>query len=120
MEMRFDKAIYEKQVLLKTAYSFIDRVYIHLSQSETEWIVSWKLKGNCRIAPDEFENELIQQQLRFELIKENNDIRKILLGRAMASTLIEKPSEAKPTSTGSYSANDILRGWFDEPQRPSV
>ena len=118
--MRFDKAIYEKQVLLKAAYSFIDRVYIHLSQSETEWIVSWKLKGDCRLDPQEFENELIQQQLRFQLIIESSDLRKILLGRAMASTLIEKPSEAKPAIIGNHSANDILRGWFDEPQNPSV
>lgn len=114
MEMRFDKEIYEKPVLLKAAYSFIDRVYIHLSQCEAEWVVSWKPKEGYSLSPDEFENELVQQQLRFHLIKENDDIRRILLGRAMASTLVEKPKETTPVVVGDHAANEVLRGWFDE------
>ncbi|MBQ2952432.1 MAG: His-Xaa-Ser system protein HxsD [Clostridia bacterium] len=114
MEMRFDKEIYEKPALMKAAYSFIDRVYIHLAQSESEWIVSWKSKEGSDLAPDEFENALVQQQLRLQLIRESDDVRRILLGRAMASTLIEKPKVISPNVIGENAANDILRGWFDE------
>lgn len=115
MELRFDKSIYDKEVLLKTAYKFTDRVYFHLSQNDDEWIVQWKPKDDSILSCNEFENEMIHQQLRLHLINESKELRSILLGRAMASTLIEKPQEPTEQENECISSSEsILRGWFDD------
>ena len=77
MEIRIDKRIYSREVLLKTAYSFIDRVYLHLSQDKDSWIVSWTNMPGQEVNSKIFENELISQQLRSELISRTKDIRKL-------------------------------------------
>lgn len=125
MEIKVDKSIYSKQVLLKTAYSFSDRVYLHLSQNDCSWIIQWTNMQGQQLTPEMFENELISQQLREDLIEKTKDIRKLLLSRAFASSIIEINP---PTTNASISDNievlsdiedndenaaDILKGWFD-------
>lgn len=77
MQYKVDKSFYHKTALLKAAYSFIDKAYIHLSQSDDSYIISWKNKGQEIIQPEEIENELIEQELRFTLIQEHEELRKI-------------------------------------------
>lgn len=117
MELTFDKALYDKRALLKTAYQFTDRAYVHLSQTQMQWRVSWIPKANCAVAPEEFENELIHQALRLQLAQESADIRRVLLARAMASTLIELPAEEKvepdAARTSDEEAREILKGWYE-------
>ncbi len=112
MEIQVDKSIYSKDVLLKTAYTFMDRVYIHLGQTEINWVVSWTNKEGINIKPEEFENELIQQQLRFDLLEQTKDIRKIVLARAYASTIIDK-NDSVNEKTEQSDEPDILKGWFE-------
>lgn len=114
MELKYEKAIYCKEVILRTAYVFIEDAYLHISQNASQWIVSWKPKKNNIVSPEEFENELICQQLRYQLINSHKDMRNILLGRAMATTLIEKPGEAKAPKNCDKDIHNILKGWFDE------
>ena len=117
MELRFDKVLYDKCALLKTAYQFTDRAYLHLSQTDAQWCVSWIPKTNCAIAPEEFENDLIYQMLRLQLAQESADIRRILLARSMASTLVELPpkgkGEPRATQTSKEEVQEILRGWYE-------
>lgn len=114
--MEFDKTLYDKRALIKAAYAFTDRVYIHLAQTQKAWCVSWTPKDGCEPKPEEFENELIVQQLRLQLVQDSGEIRKILLGRAMASTLVERPA-ARPSpaieTKESGDTEDILKGWFE-------
>lgn len=124
MEIRIDKSIYSKQVLLKTAYSFSDRVYIHLSQDDQSWIIQWTDMPDQGIKPEMFENEMISQQLREELIEKSKDIRMLLLSRAFASSALEidssdvvEPMEKDISLQGVNEEEDakaILKGWFDE------
>lgn len=114
--MEFEKALYDKRALIKAAYAFTDRVYIHLSQTEKTWRVSWTPKAEQKLRQEEFENELIVQQLRLQLVQDNEDIRKILLGRAMASTIVEMPEgQAVPQIRAGERSNqeDILKDWFE-------
>ena len=112
-KLLLSKSLYTKLSLLKTAYSFTGRAYLHLSQDNESWIVEWKNK-NDDILPDEFENELIQQQLRLEILDKTADIRKLLLARALASTVLESPKDAKASSSASVDSHtdDILESWF--------
>lgn len=116
MILNVDKGIYSKEVLLKTAYAFTDRVYIHLSQTKTEWLVSWENKpGEC-VNSQMFENELLRQQLRHELLIQTAEIRKLVLARAFASTVLEEEHDevisTDETMSNRQEENDALKGWF--------
>ena len=123
MQMKFCKSIYEKTALLKASFSFTDRVYIHLSQDDNYWYVSWLPKENTIIREEEFENELIRQSLRMDILKRTSDIRKLVLARAYASTVITLPKDRFDVSEYSdnsdnddnvVTTSNILKGWFDE------
>ena len=123
MELRVDKSIYSKQVLLKTAYSFSDRAYLHLSQDDHSWIIQWTDMPDQEVKPEMFENEMLSQQLREELVEKTKDIRTLLLSRAFASSALEIEEDAGtaddaavelPDSDVEENATDILKGWFDK------
>lgn len=123
MEIRVDKSIYSKQVLLKTAYSFSDKAYLHLSQDNKSWIIQWTDMPDQTIKPEMFENEMLLQQLREELVEKTKDIRTLLLSRAFASSALEIESTDTNTpiitddsmlnADENVVAEDILKGWFD-------
>lgn len=124
--IRAAKDLYSRDVLLKTAYTFTDRVYLHLAQDEKDWIVSWKPREGQDLDPGEFENELIAQSLREGLIEETSDLRRIILVRAFASTVMDdRPGDAvhgpaetpavpeRLTPVTDEERDSILKGWFD-------
>lgn len=112
MKLTLDKDIYDKQALLKTAYSFSNRVYLHLSQDQTHWFVEWTPKNGAEVMSSAFENELIDQQLRLELVRSSQDIRKLLLARAFASTVMEIPASAPQPEMVDMEESDIMKGWY--------
>ena len=117
MIIKADRKIYTKNVLLKTAFSFTEHAYMHLSQDSDSWIIQWTNKEGEEVSPLEFENELIQQQIREKLLEQSADIRKILLARAFASTIIDapvQPEEEEIMDENPEEAGNILKGWFDE------
>lgn len=126
MEIRVDKDIYSKQVLLKTAYAFSDRVYLHLSQDDNFWIIQWTDMPDQDVKPEMFENELLSQQLREELVERTKDVRTLLLSRAFASSALETNGQSdtagfddaknavKQVDDEEEKAADILKGWFDK------
>ena len=115
MKIVFDKSIYSLEALLKASYRFLDDVYIHLSQEEQNWVVSWIEKDGTNITANEFENELIAQQLRYQILERTADIRKLMLARAFASTMIDiKDGRSEETDEIVDNAQeDILKGWYD-------
>ena len=119
MNIVVDKSIYSKEVLLKTAYSFTEKAYLHLSQTDDNWIIDWTDKDDNSVSSQDFENELISQQLREELLEKTADIRKLVLARAFASTIIEENEDIDPDRNSILSDEEssyderILKGWFD-------
>ena len=115
MELHFAKELYNKSVLLKAAYAFLDRAYLHLDSDERDFIVRIESKeGHDPLLPKEFENELLVQAVRHEVYLETKNIREMLVARAIASSVIEVPSEEGVTPSGEdFTESDILRNWFD-------
>ena len=119
MKIVLDNTIYSKEVLLKTAYSFTDKAYLHLFREGDHWVVEWTDKEDSHVSPFDFENELITQQLREELIQKTANIRKLVLARAFASTIIddteheEIKGSVEQTALESSEDERILKGWFD-------
>lgn len=114
IRLELDKALYDQRALLKAAYRFTDRAYIHLSQDDSQWLVSWRAKEGKHVDAGELENELLAQTLRLQLLEESGDLRKILLARAMASTVIEEETVSSEPEEDDCEEPDILRGWFDD------
>ena len=128
MIIKLLKSLYSKEVLLKTAYGLTDRVFLHLDQDEKYWLVSWEPREGQALNAGELENELIAQSLRADLLKQTADLRKIILARAFASTVLDdhmdSPSSCAfnmPACTSEDATliteeekKSILRGWSDQ------
>ena len=60
MQFKFNKEIYPAAVLLKSAYSFTDKAYVHLDEKEGYYIVDIEAKTGCKdIEEKDFINEML-------------------------------------------------------------
>lgn len=103
---RLKKELYSKIALIKTAYNFTDKAYIHLDADKDYYIVTLKSKKGCDIKEDEFVNEMLEQSVRHEVYIQTKNIRELILARALASSVVLKDEN-------SYS-NDIEESKFVE------
>lgn len=120
LKLYFDKKIYDKTSLIKCSYAFIDFAYIHLSQNDSDYIVDITLKDGRHddALEGKFKNEMIIQCARQLVYNNTKDIRKILLSRAAASTVIndESASDGKTEaeiSETTVNTDNIFKDWFD-------
>ena len=111
MLLKYNRNLYCKEALLKAAFNFTDKAYIHLSQTENEYIVDFVIKEGNTVSEQEFDNEMIFQTMRHNVYLETADIRKIMVARAMASTIIN--DEEPKQQTIDFNADEILTDWFE-------
>ena len=116
MNIVVKKELYEKEALLKSAYHFVDRAFIHMDMDETNYIVCLKAKKGTldeqQIA-DEFENELLAQTVRFHVYQKTHVLRELLMARTLASTIIENEEPVEdPKENGLEDIDSILTDWF--------
>ena len=115
MRLSFSKELYPKIALLKAAYSFTDKAYLHLDADSSYYYVSLAPKGD--MPPDleeRFTNEMLAQCVRHEVYLQTKNIRELLVARAMASTVIERtPKDESTLIAGAEDASSILTDWFD-------
>ena len=96
MRFRFSKEIYDKGALLKAAYAYTDRAYIHIDVDEDHYIVDVNMKDNAEdsdVKLEAFQNEI--------------------LARAFASTMISVVPSYQPEE-GTVDIDDILTDWFEK------
>lgn len=117
--IKLDAGMYPKEALLKAAFAFIDKYYIHLAIEDNDYHVMVIAKENGDLPETiqgEFENELLSQTVRYVVFKQTHVLREILMARAMASTMImdEDPVEAVTNSQEDDKNLDmILEDWFE-------
>ena len=117
MEFRFLRELYPKSVLLKSAYQFTDRAYIHLDANESHYIVSIEYKDHPSFDYKDFENEMLTQSVRHEVFCQTKELRMLTVARALSSTLLENnaAADAANESTEEEIEDDsFLNSWFDE------
>lgn len=110
------KEIYDRETLLKACYAFTDVAYMHLDADERCYYVEMTPKDGSASADllyRKLENELIFQQTRRSVAKNTQAIREIIIARAMASTIVDLDPAPVP-GEASFSADDILKDWFEE------
>ena len=113
--MTFQKEIYPRTVLLKAAFNFTDRAYIHLDSDDKYYIADIENKdGKFDISEKEFINEMLIQAARYQVSRDTKNIRELIYARAMASTLIEEESADSVEENESVDMTEILKDWFDK------
>lgn len=119
--LRFKKELYPREAVMKAAYHFIDRSYIHVDLIDDDYeikIVGKKEVSNNTIALD-FENELLAQVVRYQVYMQTHTIREILMARAMSSTITGSATELESSQTPDNIDNleNILMDWFEKNER---
>ena len=117
----YDSKVYEKTVLMKAAYSFIDKFYIHFAvKDNSNYVVTFtpKMEESGDNIVERFENELLAQSVRQYVYRETHSLREILVARAMSSSMImddsikEDDVEVIDHTPENFDLNDILSDWF--------
>ena len=91
-ELLIDTKIFKKDIILKAAYTFLDRWYFFF-KLDNEWNIilqftkRWDNKEDPKNIISDFSDELLSTLLRDNLEKENKDIREKIVGAAIANSL---------------------------------
>lgn len=116
--MKFNRELYSKTALLKAAYNFTDRAYVHLDMDDKYYFVElYDKEGFEAVEDDEFLNEMLSQSVRHVVYQQTKDIRELLMARAMSTTLVTNPSAREDKETeipaeAYFSEDKILQDWF--------
>lgn len=114
MLFNFSKEMYSKTALLKAAYSFTDDYYVHISTDEQNYCVELSAKSeNNNINYDEFKNRILAQTVHEIIDQQTGDIRKLIMARAFASSVIDGEISEDPCTDNNYELDGILKDWFE-------
>lgn len=114
------KKIYPIESIMKAMYNFLNDIYIHISEDEEYWILSFKEKDSCRYDNITYllENEILAETIRLNVYRKTKNIRSIIMARAMSSSFIDNnnyvvTSNISTSDDESLKMNEILKDWFD-------
>lgn len=90
-----DLGVYTLSALLRVAYRFTDRCYLHL-QKKSERVVEVRFQAKVSEPPlekiaAEFCNELLDQSLREVVARESEPVRNLILAHALSRTPFVEP-----------------------------
>lgn len=88
IELEFDEGLYPKDAIYGAAYVFIDRCYVHLDRTADRRIkVTLRAKkgsiADSQAYAGEFENELLGQAWRRQIVEENRQLIESITSRAL-------------------------------------
>ena len=116
-QLKYNKELYSKIALIKAAYNFTDRAYVHLDADKKYYYVSISAKDEKEeISDDEFENEILAQSARHEIYLQTKSIRELMLARAVATSVVALKDEDESSNSEieqEFSEDEILKDWFD-------
>lgn len=117
MVLTFSKELYPKSALLKAAYNFTDRAYVHLDATDHHYTVTLRAKENATdVSEDEFMNEMLCQSVRYSVYEQTKNIRELLTARAIASTVVMQSDSSMDIPDNPFAVNneqEILTDWFE-------
>ncbi len=92
---KYHSQLYSQTALIKAAYNFSDRAYIHLDFEDPYFLVEIEEKTSEEpIAFEEFENEMLAQNVRHEIYLQTKELREILTARAMATSVVMQSEDS--------------------------
>ena len=89
LTLSLDVGLYPRDVLYAAAYVFLDRAYMLLDRQDSRFVVHFRSKrpldeATFRAIAGEFENELLAQALRHQVIAENQRVIEAVVEVAIA------------------------------------
>lgn len=116
-QLKYNRELYSKIALIKAAYNFTDRAYVHLDADENYYYISLNAKNEKEeISDAEFENEILAQSTRHEIYLQTKNIRELMLARAVATSVVVPKDEDESSDSETeqqFSEDEILKDWFD-------
>lgn len=124
IELYLNEKIYNLSIIKKALHNFIDDGYFILNYADADTIIAKILlkehTTNKELFVKELYNELFNESIRFDVMKQTKNIRELILGRALYSTCIDtekNENEEKnemQTDDNNYNINNIAVNWFEE------
>ena len=114
-ELTIDINLFERDVVLKTAYQFLDRGYFFFKLNN-EWniVLQFTTREDNKEKPEniiaDFSDELLAVCLRDNLEKENKDIREKIVWAAIANSL----------DSNNFVALDTNREWWEKQEQNQI
>ena len=115
MKFEISRELYSKGALMKAAYTYIDDYYIHLDLNQQYYEVTIEPKQNkdIYIQENDFENEILIQQIRNDVWEKTSSLRKMIYARALASTIIDiYDNQSELTEEKESDSESILKDWY--------
>lgn len=110
----YSKELYTKEVIMKTAFAFTDKIFVHIDVDDKNYLITLEAKSD--IWEDEmyarFENELIAQETRLLVAERTKSIREMIVARSLSSTMVNI-GMSDQEETEEFNVEDILKDWFD-------
>lgn len=124
IELYLNEKIYNLSIIKKALYNFIDDGYFILDYADADTIIAKiflkEHTTNKELFAKALYNELFNESIRFDVMKQTKNIRELIFGRALYSTCIDtekKENEEKneiQTDDNNYNINNIAVNWFEE------
>lgn len=120
------KSVFGKDTIMKAAYAFVDKAYIHFEEDDANWFINMSLKDNStdsKTVYAEFENELLIQEVRLNVYNKTHVLRELLLARALTSTFvdaedsIDRIQHSQLEIVSEDELDKILVDWFDRNEK---
>lgn len=117
------KNMFRKDSIIKAAFAFVDKAYIHIEEDDSNWIINMDLKDtiiDSNKIPAEFENELLIQEVRLNVYNKTHILRELLLARALTSTFVDSEDSLERIQCSQVDdipedeLEHILMDWFDK------
>jgi His-Xaa-Ser system protein HxsD len=91
-----DESIYSRDALLRACYWLTDRCYVFIfRENQRGFVVQLRAKSSTedlQTIAGEFENRLLDQQLRLDIARETGSLRELIVAKAFAETdLLDDP-----------------------------
>lgn len=120
MKLYYNKELYPKAAVFKAAYNYTDNYYIYIDLNDRNYIIDITAKEmGCNSQIKElFDNEMLVQTARIHILQQTKNIRKLILARAFASTVIDSVSDSDANDDelephDEINIDNILTDWFE-------
>lgn len=113
--IKLSKKMYMKESILKASYVFGVDYYFYIDEDDENYLIKVESKGNNKndSFEKEFINEVISQTVRYNIMMQTKNVRELILGRALATTMVNDASKYENEKTDT-NLNNILIDWFDK------
>ena len=117
MILKLSNELYPKESILKTAYRFSGDYKIYLDKEDEYYLLEVNSLDGKDIDDIDLEHEirkeLLAQSARYSIVQQTQDLRNIIIARALASTIIDDTCSGY-VSEENMRADDILSDWFEK------